>query len=301
MKRLPTAAHRTVSTRNALRLHGGISLLALASAASMLAACGGSPGVEIAEFYDCALTNCKDSELLSTDALSPRAVIRGEGSVLNISTQVGQSANLLTRVRLTGADRLYAQTSSQRIELRDSDGKGSSYTGSLTVSGEEPSLSIVLERRGEQHVNSVTLPKSFSVLAPVGPVNLGLKTGKLMVNLGHAGGSSVDNLSSLRCTRKDGSSFSGGRSDNYSLPFVIESVNGSPWVRINTADLDLSLNQHSSSLDTNAPNTSPVQTCEIAVSWRVYRMGSTASTLSRYSSVRGERAASQSISYDARL
>ncbi|WIV98306.1 hypothetical protein [Kinneretia aquatilis] len=301
MKPLPATSPRPVSTRSALGLHGGISLLALGCVASMLAACGGSPGAEIVEVYDCVLTNCKDSELLSTDALSPHAVIRGEGNVLNISAQLGQSANLLTRVRLTGADRFFAQTSSQRIELRDSDGKGSSYTGSLTVSAEEPSLSIVLERRGEQHVNSVTLPKSFSVLAPVGPVNLGLKTGKLMVNLGHASGSSVDNLSSLRCTRKDGSSFSGGRSDNYSLPFVIENVNGSPWVRINTADLDLSLNQHSSSLDTNAPNTSPVQTCEIAVSWRVYRMGSTASTLSRHSTVRGERAASQSISYDARL
>ena len=121
MKPLPATSPRPVSTRSALGLHGGISLLALGCVASMLAACGGSPGAEIVEVYDCVLTNCKDSELLSTDALSPHAVIRGEGNVLNISAQLGQSANLLTRVRLTGADRFFAQTSSQRIELRDSD------------------------------------------------------------------------------------------------------------------------------------------------------------------------------------
>ena len=293
--------NETSTSWRAHGLHGAITALALASALVLQTGCGGSPFVDIEETVNCAVTNCKDSELLQSDALSPHAIVLGQDGLLNVSVSVGQSANLLTRIRLTGADRIYAQTDSQRIELRDSDGRGSSYIGQLPSSQVQPSISIILERRGEQHVSSVTLPKSFSVLSPLGPVSLNRSAGKLMVQLGQEAGSSVDNRSNLRCKRADGSSFSGGMSDGVSLPFLIENQAGAPWVRINTLDLDLALNEHSRSLDKTTPNLSAVQSCEIDVSWRVYRMGSTASTLSRHTTVRGERAARQSIGYDARL
>jgi hypothetical protein len=253
----------------------------------------------VAQAINCSVLNCKESDTLQlSDIRTSFVVTQSNGSVL-VQAQLGQSANLLTRVRPSGTDRLTASLGSQAQELLDTSGERLSYAASFTDAGEQPSVVVRFQRGSDSYGSAVTMPKPFSVLSPAAPVSLGRSSTALPVRLSLSSGPLATATMKLRCNRGDGTSFS-GETDVGPVEFDSAAPGGGVY-RLSPGRLDAILNEYSKGLNGTSPNLSAVTSCELDLVWTQTINGTTASALSGYSVIQATRSASHKISYDARL
>jgi hypothetical protein len=275
------------------RLYGAVTVAALLSTL-LLSACGGSIVDAIVDDLTCAVTNCKDSATLKVDEISPRFTVTQENGRVKVEGRLGHSANLLTVVHPSGNDHMSASVGNQRRDLEDEDGKRTNYSVYLADASEQPIVTANFVRGSELHGSTVTMPKTFSVVAPTGTPMIGRSSGKFLVQLSQPYTNQMGVSVSMACKRADGSNFD---SKNESLSSAPEG-NG---YRISTLDLDVALNRASVNFNPNSPNSSLVQTCDLTFQWTVSQTGTVASTLNRHSSIVAERRVKHTATYDARL
>ncbi len=276
-----------------IKLYGGISAAALLSTL-LLSACGGSIVEAIVDDVTCAVTNCKLSDTLKLDDISPKFTVTQENGQVKVEGRLGYSANLLTVVHPSGNDHMSASVGGQRRDLVDEDGKRTNYSVFLADTSEQPIVTANFVRGSELHGSTVTMPKAFSVVAPSGTPMIARSAGKFVVQLSQPYSDRMGLGVNMACKRADGSSF-----DSKGEPLGVASE-GSNY-RIGTLDLDAALNRASVNFNPNSPNTSPVQTCELTFRWQLSQTGTVASTLNRHAEIVARRIASQNASYDARL
>lgn len=271
----------------------GISAVALLSAL-MLSACGGDSVGEIVDDIVCVYTNCKMSDSLKVDDISPKFTVTQQNGQVKVAARLGQSANLITVVHLSGSDHLSASIGNQRRDLQEEGGKLAKYSVQLADASEQPLVSANFVRGSELHGSTVTMPKPFSVLAPVGVPMIARSSGKFVVQMNQPYSDKMGLNVDMVCKRSDGSGFD---SKDEFLPVLAE---GGAY-RLATLELDAALNRASLAYNTQSPNSSPVQTCELSFRWTLRQTGTVASTLNRHSSIVALREVVQAAAYDARL
>ncbi|MBT9492206.1 MAG: hypothetical protein IV107_07605 [Paucibacter sp.] len=280
-------------TAAASMLYGSVSAIALLSTL-LLSACGGSIVDDIVDDVTCAVTNCKQSDTLSLGDISPRFTVTQENGQVKVEGRLGYSANVVTVVHPSGNDHLSASVGNQRRDLADEDGKRTKYSTLLADTSEQPLVTANFVRGSELHGSTVTMPKAFAVVAPTGTPVISRSSGKLLVQMSQPFSDKMSLSVDMLCKRADGSSF-----DSKGEPLASSPEGGS--YRISTVELDLALNRASVNYNTQSPNSSLVQTCELSFHWVLRQTGTVASTLNRHSSIVAERRAKVAASYDARL
>lgn len=276
-----------------------LTLLTLASSL-LLSGCGGGADDLIQKMSDaitCSVSNCKDSSGLRTEDIRANYLISQNGATVRVEASLGQSANLLTVVALSGSDHLSANIASQSSALSDIDGRGTKYAANLSDSTPQPSVSVTFYRGADAYVSSVTMPKQFTILSPSGTIALGRSAGKLYVQLDVASEARAFASTSMHCQRLDGTLF------NASVPLssVYDSTApGGAAYRIDTLALDLSLNEASKAIDAPNSNLSLVQNCDLELFWTLSQSGQTSSAMSKYSNITAVRRVSHLVQYDAR-
>ncbi|MCV2367975.1 hypothetical protein [Roseateles oligotrophus] len=275
------------------KLYGAVSTAALLSTL-LLTACGGSIVDAIVDDLTCAVTNCKDSATLNVDEISPKFTITQDNGQVKVEGRLGYTANLITVVHPSGNDHMSASVGNQRRDLVDEDGKRTNYSVFLADASEQPIVTANFVRGSELHGSTVTMPKTFSVVAPLGTPLISRSSGKFLVQMSQPYTNQMGVSVSMVCKRVDGSSF-----DSKNEP-LRSSPEGNGY-RISTLDLDMALNHASVNFNPNSPNASLVQTCELTFQWMLSQTGTVASTLNRHSSIVAERRVKQTASYDARL
>lgn len=263
-----------------------------------LSACGGS---EIKDFVDdfvedtiCGVTNCKESETLKTEDISPHYKITQDNGLVKIDARLSQSANLITVVRPSGSDRLSASIGALRVDLTDTSGRRSDYSAKIADASEQPMVTVNFHRGAEVYTSTVTMPKPFSVQSPTGTPLITRSSGQFKVQMTQLPSSKMSLLVAAQCRRADGSSF---ESKGEPMGLVLD---GAAY-RISTLDLDLALNRTSKGADPAAINTSLVQSCDLSFNWAHNEEGSMAPGLNRYGSIVARRSVTHKASYDARL
>jgi hypothetical protein len=272
-------------------LYGGVTITALLSTL-MLSACGDGIVDDIVDDLTCAVTNCKQSSSLNVADISPRFKVTQEGGRVRVEGRLGQSANLMTVVQPSGSDHLSASLGAERRDLKDEDGKRTSYSVVFVDSSEQPTVSVNFVRGSELHTSTVSFPKPFALVAPTGTPMIARSAGKFLVQMSQPYASQMALSVSMACKRADGSSFTSKEEPLASAP---EAGN----YRIGTLDLDATLNR--ASLNANPSSPSLVQSCELTFHWTLRQTGQVAATLSRHGSIVAERSIKQTASYDARL
>ncbi|MCV2353107.1 hypothetical protein LNV09_02905 [Paucibacter sp. B2R-40] len=260
----------------------------------LLTACGGSLVDAIVDDLTCAVTNCKDSATLNVDDISPKFTVTQDKGQVRVEGRLGYSANLITVVHPSGNDHMSASVGNQRRDLEDEDGKRTNYSVFLADASEQPIVTANFVRGSELHGSTVTMPKAFSVVAPTGSPMIGRSSGKFLVQLSQPYSDQMSLSVSMVCKRADGSSF-----DSKGEPLA--SAPEANAYRISTLELDTALNRASYNYNTQSPNSSLVQTCELSFQWVLRQTGTVASTLNRHSSIVAERRAQNTANYDARL
>jgi len=284
----PPPSRRTSSGAFALTLLSGLAL----------SACGGS---EIQSFIDdivddtiCGVTNCKESETLKVEDISPRYKVTQDNGLVKIDARLSQSANLITVVRPSGSDRMSASIGALRVDLTDISGRRSDYSAKIADASEEPMVTINFHRGADVYTSTVKMPKPFSVQSPTGTPLIARSSGQFKVQMTQLPSSNMSLLVAAQCRRADGSSF-----ESKGEPLGV-ALDGAAY-RISTLDLDLVLNRASKGIDPANPNTSLVQSCDLSFNWTLNNVGSMAPGLNRYGSIVASRSAAQKASYDARL
>jgi hypothetical protein len=277
------------------KLVGAISAAALLSTV-FLGACGSGAvddlADEIADALVCGLSNCKQSDSLRLEDISPRYQLTQQNGQVRVDARLGQSANVVTVVQPSGADHLSASIGNQRRDLADQDGKRKQYSVLLADASEQPTVSVNFVRGSELHTSTVSFPKPFALVAPTGTPMIARSAGKFLVQMSQPYANQMALSVSMACKRADGSSFT---SKEDPLAHAPEAGN----YRIGTLDLDATLNR--ASLNANSSSPSLVQSCELTFQWTLRQSGTLAATLSRHGSIVAERSISQTASYDARL
>ncbi|MFY7867280.1 hypothetical protein [Roseateles sp.] len=283
-----------VRGRNPRRAASGALALTLLSGLA-LSACGGSNFIdEFVEDTICGVTNCKESETLKVEDISPRYKVTQDNGVVKIDARLSQSANLITVVRPSGSDRMSASIGALRVDLTDISGRRSDYSAKIADASEEPVVTINFHRGAEVYPSTVTMPKPFSVQSPTGTPLIARSTGQFKVQMTQLPSSKMSLLVAAQCRRADGSSF-----ESKGEPMGV-ALDGAAY-RISTLDLDLALNRASKGVDPATPNTSLVQSCDLNFQWTLNNVGSMAPGLNRYGSIVASRSAAHKASYDARL
>ena len=272
---------------------------------ALLAACGGGgtggTPEPLSDAVVCGLRNCTESATLRTDEISTRFVVKPAADQASVKIQgfLGKSANLTTTVLMAPGERLSASVDGgAETPLSNPDGKRMDYTATLPASSVQPRVTLVFLRDGIRHVNEVVLPPPFSVVQPTGTPTVARSAGNLLVRLGpDSAGANASPGADGRCSRSDGSGFD--------VKDMLLSARNEPGTvgayRISTLDLDLALNSASQGANNNNPNTPLVTRCDLTLTWLTASSGKTAATLNQYSVFSGNREATHTIVYDARL
>lgn len=265
----------------------------------LLTACGGSydpfDGIAkgFAEGISCGLTNCKESAELSPGEIAIDVNVTQKMNGISVTATLHKSLNVFTAVRLSQTDGITVSLNGRNIPLSDiSQGERLKFSGLLADNSTQALANIQFQRGNEYFPASVTLPAPFSILSPSGPVNLNRSAGKLRVQLSRDVSNGVYISLSLQCRRTDGSSFTDITDFNPRLD--------NDAYRIDTAELDLVLNERSRTKNNQKPETAAVANCDIDMDWTNYVRGNVSNALNKYSSVRGQYAVTQRVYYDAR-
>ena len=143
-----TPARSQGATAVSTNFYVGISTAALLSTL-LLSACGDSIVDEIVDDLTCAVTNCKPSDTLKVDDISPRFTVTQDNGQVRVQGRLGYSANVITVVQPSGNDHMSASVGNQRRDLADEDGKRRSYIVLLADASEQPVVTANFVRGSE--------------------------------------------------------------------------------------------------------------------------------------------------------
>jgi len=266
-----------------------------------LSACGGSgPGDDFDNAMSCIFANCKDSDTLKVADISALYTVSQSGGNVRVDAQLGQSANLLTRLRLTSQDRLSATVGNQRAELTATDSTQLFYAANFSNGTAQPSASVEFQRGADSYTSTVTMPAAFSVVAPTGTSLLARSSGKLLVHLSlPVSVQATASANLIDCVRVDNSHFSAQAVPVASSWDDPAAPNGR--YRIDTLALDKTLNERSANANNNNASTALVASCELELVW-TYRLNGTISPgMNQHGYISALRTASHKIVYNSRL
>lgn len=259
-------------------------------AAMGLSACGGGGGAD--EAILCSFANCKASAEVVDGDLALSADVRQQGASLLVSVKTGYRANLLTVVQLDARESLTAEMSGQRQTLRPGDVVTSPWTAEFPAAGVSPEVGVLLQRAdGKLHRSTVQLPAPFRWLsgasAWTGRSGVVDQVVDLPPNevLGTA-------LERVRCERSDGVVIERpSLNDLGQQPLPATHPQGS----LRRLDLVRLAAAVEATLLQGAPVGSSLRQCSFDLLWTRGRVGTTAPTLSKYSSISGRYAQSLSV------
>lgn len=277
------------------------------TSALLLSGCGGGVAQDIGNAIGCALSNCTESPMLTVGEISTHYTITQIGNAVEFRVGLGKSANVFTIVKPSGADRLSASYGNQSVYLTDLYGDRSIYTANLVddsakplpgTNAVTPLVTVNFHRGADTYASTVYMPPPFEILSPSGPTNLGRSTGKIQVRLGIHDPNSVGFTMAGNCQRTDGSNFDLATSTSTAI-FKESATQEGMTYRINTLDLDLTLNQVSKGINTATPNQALVKECGLDFTWTENISGQTPSAMSKYGYIIGQKRASHKVYYFA--
>lgn len=271
-------------------------------AASLLGtACGGGGVAEDIvpnplEGFDCALLNCKESNTVSTDNVSPRFTITQANGKVHVDAWLSQSANVLTTLMPSPGDSLTASDGdAPPVKLRDESNDRMRWVTDFSNTSAQPRITVNFVRNGQAYPNVVTMPKPFSIVSPAGGLQIRRSTGQLDVKLASDNLQSVGLAVDANCTRSDRSNFA---SKGVGLNRQQDTTDASTF-HISTLALDKALNDASVAANKNDPLTSPVANCSLTLNWTITVEGTVAPALNQHGWIVATRSVGLAASYDA--
>ena len=245
----------------------------------------------------CIISNCTNSNADVVSDIRTSYVVTQKNGQVTITASIGQTANLLTAVAITGGDSLTATVDGQAATFQSTPDTGTPYTAMVPDASLQPVVAVNFLRGTSMYPSTVTLPSPFAMLSPMGTVNLGKSAGKLLVQLSLSPTANVGAIVNMQCNRADGTSFSG--QDAVPVSYVANTNNS---FAIYTSDLDVVLNGASQTPNNQGvSNISPVTTCGLNIDWQTKVYGTVSSGLYRSSYIVGIQSVQNQVSYDSRL
>jgi hypothetical protein len=279
------------------RRRAGWSLLASSLA---LAACGGGGdfddlGTDIA----CAFVNCKESEAVAVSDISPRYEVSQSGSRVSAHASLGYRSNLITVVRLGGADTLTMEIGSMQRRMQPTDESRFDSASFLDNQPATPTVAITFSRGGQPQRSTVTLPATFSVLSPVGPVTLAKSAGQLLVQVSTPPVETLATRLSGTCTRSDASGNFAVSANMFGAALLGPAPQGTSY-RIDTLALDAAVNALGIPANTPDPAALPdVVSCELQITFRRELRGASAPGMHDSGTIVGVTQQAIAVSYRA--
>ncbi|MDY0744881.1 hypothetical protein SNE35_10205 [Paucibacter sp. R3-3] len=270
----------------------------MVTTAMLMTGCGGGGdiGEPLLDGYTCALNNCKESNTVSTDNVSPRFTITQVSGKVHVDAWLGQSANLLTTLMPSPGDSLTASDGDvPPVALRDASGNRLSWVTDFSDASAQPRITVNFVRNGQTYPNVVTMPKPFSIVSPTGVPQIRRSTGQFDVKLASENLQSVGLAVDANCTRSDRSNFT---SKGVGLNRQQDTTDASTF-HISTLALDKALNDASVAANKNDPLTSPVASCSLTLNWVITVEGTVAPTLNQHGWIVATRSVGLAASYDA--
>jgi len=271
-------------------------------AASLLGtACGGGGVAEDIvpnplEGFDCALLNCKESNTVSTDNVSPRFTITQANGRVHVDAWLSQSANLLTTLLPSPGDSLTASDGdAPPVKLRGESGNRQRWVTDFADANAQPRITVNFVRNGLVYPNVVTMPKPFSITSPVGVLQIRRSTGQFDVQFASDDLQNVTLTTDASCTRSDHSSFT----SKDVLLGPQQDARDPSLFHISTLALDTALNNASVNASQNNPSLSPVASCSLTLNWKILVRGTVAPELNQHGSIVATRTVGQAASYNA--
>jgi hypothetical protein len=279
-----------------MRLKSICSMGLACSFAALLSSCGGGGSDSIGNTIACAFQNCTNSATISVGDINAYYVVTQGGNDLHVAASLGQTANLLTTVQLSGGDSLAASVDNQSAGLGLAGGMFASYVADFADGNTQPVVTVDFNRSGTAYASTVTMPPQFSVLAPLPPTGVTRAMGSFTVDLGIANDKLLSATLNAQCARLDGTTFSGTGSLTYGGG---NAVSGGTALTVDTATLDTDLNSIGQLINSAAPDKSLVANCDVQIVWMLTQNGQVSSSLYKNSRILGETSATQSLHYDA--
>ena len=245
----------------------------------------------------CIISNCTNSNADVVSDIRTSYVVTQKNGKVTITASIGQTANLLTAVAITGGDSLTATVDGQAATFQSTPDTGTPYTAIVPDASLQPVVVVNFQRGASVYPSTVTLPPSFVMLSPMGTVNLGKSAGKLQVQLSLSPMATIGAVVNMQCNRADSTSFSA--QDAVPVSYVANTNNS---FAIYTSDLDVVLNGASQTPNNQGvSNISPVTTCGLTIDWQTKVYGTVSSGLYRSSYIVGIQSVQNQVNYDSRL
>ena len=121
----------------------------------------------------CIISNCTNSNADVVSDIRTSYVVSQKNGQVTITASIGQTANLLTAVAITGGDSLTATVDGQAATFQSTPDTGTPYTAMVPDASLQPVVAVNFLRATSVYPSIVTLPPSFAMLTPIGTVNLG--------------------------------------------------------------------------------------------------------------------------------
>jgi len=269
------------------------AVAALACLAAGLAACGGSSDEEGTAIV-CVFTNCKESPDVALADISPRYEVSQEGSRVTVSGNLGYRYNVLTVVRIGGTDDLTTTSGTQTRRVDATDDTRLLYATSLDGQGQNPTVSVDFVRSGLANRSTVTLPATFTIVSPTGPVSLALSAGQLLVDVSVPATETLVVHADGSCLRADGTAFN---VKALSAPAsLVTAVPGGSRYRIDTPDLSALLDANSIS---DGSSQAQVASCELQLGWQRQQYGTSPASMHPSGYILGMALQRMNVHYDA--
>jgi len=277
---------------NKARARRGAPLLAVA-----LAGCGGVAddiAKPVVDTYVCAFTNCKESETLALQDISPSFVVSQAEGQLRAEAGFGYRANLLTQVRLSGSDRLSAMAQGQRHDFSNTDDSRASWVAQWPAEGGAAGVQLVLQRGAQTFVSSVQLPV-LAMPSAQQELTLTRSSGGYAAQLSSGDSAHLSAHADGVCTRVDGSGFT---LQGQGIEVSPRGGGADAWLYwVDSAWLDKRLNELSRQSNGAAAGTAAVASCQLAVSWALEVPGQLDPAFSSHGRIVGRALVRQRLSY----
>jgi hypothetical protein len=250
-------------------------------------------GEDVAEAIACTYANCKDSPDVSVADLSASYEVIQDGSHITATSIMGYRYNLVTLVRLRGGDSLAASTGAQSRQMLPTNSLLASFATSFDGQPAGSTVSVDFRRGTQVERSTVTLPRAFVLLDPLGPVTLRLSAGQLLVDVSATPDEPLTVNSSGTCWLADGTTKTVG---NVVYGRFVSAVGSGSRYRVDTPALDASVN-----LPAPMPGETvqKVTRCDLNLEWRRTVDGTPAAGMHPSSRIMGVTRQSMTVHYDA--
>lgn len=269
-----------------------LTLTAVLAAAAITSACGGGGGEEPATDLECVFANCKNSLDIQVSDLSAGYEITQEGTRVTAVSTMGYRYNLLTVVRVTGGDTLTLSSGAQSREMHPTDASWWHASTSLDGLGQSPTVSVDFRRGTQVERSTVTLPRVFSIVSPVGAVELKHSAGQLLATLTTLPTDQLVTWVEGSCRRTDGTQFP---IKTQFHPAYLSAQPAGGLYRIGGSELDSSISL--ANRQAQPDNLSPVERCDVTLLWRSEVYGTTPAGLHPSSSIVGVTKQAMPLTY----